>query len=101
MSNEHVHPIFAGLLDSFQAAFGNSNAPAPTGSGHTSQSATESAASGASELHDEMLSLLKQAEEFIDQHSPEWSRPGETLLANIRAVISQAEANRLRIPETF
>lgn len=35
--------------DTFLNVFGNSNASAPTGSGHTSQPATESAASDASE----------------------------------------------------
>lgn len=37
--------------ETFLAVFGNSNASAARGSGHTSQPATEPAASGASESH--------------------------------------------------
>lgn len=45
--------------------FGNSNAPAPTGSEHTSQPATELAASDASELRIAVGDLAKDADAYF------------------------------------
>lgn len=47
----------------------------------------------AANCHDEMLEALNEAAGFIDSHSEEWYRPGQELLAKVRAAIAKAEGS--------
>jgi hypothetical protein len=55
--------------DTFLNVFGNPNAPAQTGSEHTSQPATEPAASDASELLKRALTTPEADKAFADLHN--------------------------------